>query len=400
MTSRPKILVFGFELRWLGPARLPRALQAAGFEVGIAGRPRALSALTCFRDHFFPLPENFSGPKHFSVLQSIINTWHPDLILPSDDTAALFLSSAHFQAARLGDQPLAKILEHSLGNPAAIQQAGSKRLTMDTARALVLRVPASQTIASRADLTKFIARQGFPLVLKNSFGCSGKSVFICPDAAAADAAWQRLRQHQRWEREFQARLRQLRERQFSRRWLPVDLTCTASQYIPGRCASSLAAVGGGAVLGLLTSMNEETFPDEQSPASVVRFIRHEEMRATTAQLVKHWGLTGLIGFDFQIDHAGNAWLLECNPRPTPIAHLGKLVGEDLCLALRNWVSAAPLPRGEHKDNFLVAHFPQELWRDPQSAHLQSAFHDVPLDDLKLLAEIQQTDPPRRPALAR
>jgi hypothetical protein len=36
---------------------------------------------------------------------------------------------------------------------------------------------------------------------------------------------------------------------------------------------------------------------------------------------------------------------------------------------------------------LVAHFPQELQRDPNSRHLAEAFHDVPVDDPDLLQKL-------------
>jgi len=93
---------------------------------------------------------------------------------------------------------------------------------------------------------------------------------------------------------------------------------------------------------------------------------------------------------------GQAWLIECNPRPTPIAHLGARAGEDLCLALHHrLVSASMLPRTtDIPIEFVVAHFPQESWRDPNSPYFASAFHDVPVDDLELLQCLKQAEPPK------
>ena len=394
MFPRPKVLVFGLELHWLCAARLPQALQAAGFEVGIGSRLRAFSALTRFRDHHFPLPEKNSGTALFERLQAVVAKWPPDLILPQDDRAALFLASAA-TAARPRSTRLAEILERSLGNPAAIREAASKRLTLATAMRLGIRVPASQTISSRADLSGFIAEHGFPVVLKRSFDCGGNGVFVCRDAGTAEKTMARLRSEKSLHRRLGRLGKQLRGRQLSPRWLPQDSTVTASQFISGNGATALVAAGAGEVLGSLISVNEQTFPDDHGPASVVRFIEHDEMLQAATRLVKHWRLAGLIGFDFQLDASGRAWLLECNPRATPAAHLGQLAGEDLCQALHDWICAEPVKPEGLKNNFRVAYFPQEVWRDPQSAHLRSAFHDVPLEDPKLLAAIQQAKPPSR-----
>jgi hypothetical protein len=45
-----------------------------------------------------------------------------------------------------------------------------------------------------------------------------------------------------------------------------------------------------------------------------------------------------------------------------------------------------------QEGLVVAHYPLEQLRDPNSPHLATAFHDVPLDDpdlLRLLGEIRR-----------
>lgn len=396
MSSRPKILVVGLELQWHGAARLPRALQEAGFEVGIACRPHALLARTKFRDEFFPLPPKKHGGVILEWLNTLVQSWSPDLILPMDDQTALFLAQSHNRIADKNFSALKSLLRRSLGNPAALHEAASKRLTLEIARGLGIRVPAAKNVAHRRDVLVFAREHQFPVVLKRSFDCGGNGVFVCRNENEICGALKALR----WTESFGGRLRLWRERfrgrMMDKSWLPADETITVSQFITGTCAMSAAATVDGEMLGALTAIKEQSHPDEKGPSSVVRFVDHEEMRAMSEKLLQHWKLTGLVGFDFMIDAANHAWLIECNPRPTPIVHLGARAGEDLCLALhRKLISATPPPRAKICNGLVVAHFPQESWRDANSEYLKSAFHDVPWDDPALLQSLKEAVPPSR-----
>jgi len=107
------------------------------------------------------------------------------------------------------------------------------------------------------------------------------------------------------------------------------------------------------------------------------------------KLAGAWGLAGFIGFDFIVDARGDAWLIECNPRPTPIAHLGERAGEDICLALRRQLAGLPPLSMQQKETLIVAHFPHEALRDPASPYLTAAIYDVPRDDPGLLRRLSQ-----------
>src|SRR5882724_7998140 len=126
MSSRPKILLMALELKWPGAARLPRALQDAGFEVGVACRAKAYMAHTKFRDHFFLLPEKNHGRGFLAGIKTIVSAWPPGLILPMDDRTALFLAGVHERIARRGNSDaLAGLLQRSLGNPTGVREAAS-----------------------------------------------------------------------------------------------------------------------------------------------------------------------------------------------------------------------------------------------------------------------------------
>jgi len=111
------------------------------------------------------------------------------------------------------------------------------------------------------------------------------------------------------------------------------------------------------------------------------------MRQAAGKLVAAWGLTGFVAFDFIVDAQGDAWLIECNPRPTSISHLGARLGEDICAALYCRLARQPPPPINPGAELVVAHFPQEMLRDPASPYLTKAFHDVPVDDPGLMRRL-------------
>jgi hypothetical protein len=97
-------------------------------------------------------------------------------------------------------------------------------------------------------------------------------------------------------------------------------------------------------------------------------------------------LSGLYGFDFMIeDESEDAYLIEMNPRATQTCHLPLGPGRNLAAALRSAVcdeAVREAPGVTDKDT--IALFPQEWERDPASAYLSTAYHDVPWEEPELV----------------
>ena len=375
MPVAPKILIAGLE-SWPGVARLPHALQDAGFEVGVVCFEDSCLAATRFRSRYFPWrPGCRRGGALLRRLKTIVDEWHPDFLVPADDPTVVFLARA-FERLKSVDG-LASLLKFSLGNPAALLEAESKHSTLEQARRCGIRVPRSRRVASESEVLTFARENGFPILLKQSFGWAGVGVAVCRDESEAAAVWKNWHRRPAWKRRFYAGRNIIRGRELRACWLPVDKVIVASQFIVGRPAMCLATALEGQVLAVLTALKEKCFPNELGPSSVVRFIHNEEMRRATEKLVGAWGLAGFIGFDFIVDSRGDAWLIECNPRPTPISHLGARVGEDICAALYCRLVRQPPPPMNPGVELVVAHFPQELLRDPASPYLTKSFHTCP-----------------------
>jgi hypothetical protein len=109
------------------------------------------------------------------------------------------------------------------------------------------------------------------------------------------------------------------------------------------------------------------------------------MAMVCERMVKRLNLSGFVGFDFIIDSANQAWLLEINPRVTPICHFNLADGTNLVGALFTEMKKQ-LPRSSlapiNRD--LIALFPNEIARCPSSHYLLSCQHDVPWEEPDLV----------------
>ena len=106
------------------------------------------------------------------------------------------------------------------------------------------------------------------------------------------------------------------------------------------------------------------------------------------RIVRRLGLSGFFGFDFMLETGtGNAYLIEVNPRSTQVGHLSLGAGHDLPAALYAALSGKTVqPSPKITENDTIALFPQEWIRDPESAFLQSAYHDVPWEEPELIRD--------------
>ena len=103
------------------------------------------------------------------------------------------------------------------------------------------------------------------------------------------------------------------------------------------------------------------------------------MSRAAEKLVRRLGLSGFVGLDFMIDRQnGKPLLIELNARPTQICHMALDERSDMIGGLATALGVIPPTRRMPTVGAAtIALFPQECWRDPHSAYLRSAYHDVP-----------------------
>jgi hypothetical protein len=169
--------------------------------------------------------------------------------------------------------------------------------------------------------------------------------------------------------------------------LPLRRTISLQEYIAGRPSNRAVICWKGKVLaGISVEAVEETW--ECGPSSLVRLIDHAEMTMVCEHMVKRLHLSGFVGFDFILDSANRAWILEMNPRVTQISHFFLADGTNLARSLYTQMKGqlpplkvAPINRG------LIALFPNEIIRSPSSNYLLSCQHDVPWEEPELVRSV-------------
>ena len=373
-------------VRWPSTARLVAAFAGVGVQVQallpaghIARRSRFLAA----RHLYDPL---FPGAS----LRRAITAAAPDLVVPCDDRALAQLLAAR-DAALIG---------RSLGRTESYPTLMSRAGLIAAAREAGLEAPDTVSIASEHELDRALARIGYPAVLKvdGSWGGDGVAVLRNPDQARE--AYRRFAGPPSRARSL-ARAVLRRDAHFLRQAVaPPSAQVSLQAFIPGTPATSAFACWQGRVLATIHMDVLETL-HTRGPATVLRRTECAAMEQAAIRMAERFGLSGLHGLDFIRDAQGRPHLIEMNPRATQAGAFALGPGHDLAAALAGCLSPAIKgPRPLVTENPVIALFPQEWRRDPDSPWLHSAYPDVPWDDPDVLRgclEPGQTVPDCRPA---
>lgn len=355
----PRLAIFSL-LDWPNACRWPRPLSDSGFYVESVGHAQDIvhASSRLAQRHVIP-PEALSGRPQLQ--DYLIRLWAehlPDLILAADDVAVQELDLLHQQiGARPGLLELTRILVRSLGDPGHTRTLRSKHATQELAERLGLRTPGQRVCDHFSEALAFTQDAGFPVVVKQEFNWAGLGVRICRDAEQLTLAWTTL--------SGQGRL-------------------AVQRYIAGQSAMSDATSHAGRLLATSMYCKLNIWPDGIGPSCVVRSVDHPEMLESTRRLAAATGLSGIFSLDFQIDASGQAYLLECNPRPIPTSHLDPRLFQALRRLLPGGsdvvIGQPPIPRE-------IILFPKELRRDPRSSYFATAHHDVPWDEPELIPRL-------------
>jgi len=373
---RPHIVVVA-TLHWPVTTRLCLEMAESGIEV------RALVPDDHALFKMCAVTVDRLGRTRSDALRTISHTVErhaPDLLIPADERAIDLLRTLYSRALRgHGTRPdrMAALIEASMGAPSSFVFARDKSRFMAFAHEEGLTVPRTEIIRDLAHLRTGLATARFPLVIKRDGTSGGEGVRVVADAAAAERAFLEFRSagsrffavRQAIRRVDPGYLRQL----FAR-----PLAITMQDHVAGRPANRAVVCHRGQVLAGL-SVEVLQASKSTGPATVVRVIDQPEMVHATQHIVRRLGLSGFVGFDFMLETAtGQPYLIEMNQRPTQICHLASNAASDMIGALSGWLLMSAARRATpYLEKDTIALFPQESWRDPASAFLSSAYHDVP-----------------------
>jgi hypothetical protein len=363
-----KILVIATENTPLA-ARIAIALANVGFHVAALtrnGHPvREARAVEC---HFAYHPTWRSK----SIICAI-ERWYPDLLACTDDTAVRELQELHKLTAASDDRARRRItdlIELSLGPPTSFSATRNKSDFLALAEREGLRCPKTMVFAATRAFEGAPPELTYPIVVKANHSEGGRCVRIVNSEGNLRAAVWELQTPRTWRcRRFFGNM--LASIALSWPRLRLRRTISLQEYIVGRPSNRAVICWKGKVLaGISVEAVEVT--QERGPASVVRVIDHLEMATVCEHVVKRLELSGFVGFDFILDCANRAWLLEMNPRATPICHFFLVDGTNLAGSLYAQMKGRlPLSRLAPVNRDLIALFPSKIvkrrgptWRWP------------------------------------
>jgi glutathione synthase/RimK-type ligase-like ATP-grasp enzyme len=382
--ARLKILVFATQNNPLA-ARISIALACVGFRVAALtpyGHPARQAG---------KIREHFAYHTRFSLKSIIraIDRSSPDLLACTDDLAARELQTLHQRAAASNDRAgrrVADLIELSLGPPASFSAIRNKSDFLALAELEGLRCPKTIVFPAARAFERTQASLSYPIVVKADHSDGGRCVrIVSRDADLRAVVWE-LQTPCTWRgRRFFGAM--LGAEALGPLMLPLRRTVSLQEYIVGRPSNRAVICWKGKVLaGISVEAVEVTY--EHGPASVVRLIDHLEMATVCERMVKRLHLSGFVGFDFIVDSANRAWLLEINPRVTQTCHFLLADGTNLAGSLYTQMKRQPPPSRLapiHRD--LIALFPNEIIRCPSSSYIQSCQHDVPWEEPEVVRSV-------------
>lgn len=347
----PRLLVLALD-NWLGAARLPRALQSAGFEISLLCYPNTLISLTKFADDRDICLPNDPAEMVLKRMLGLLENKPARMIIPADDRAHHFLCHIVEVAAMARfPQSLVDLVRASLPDPAAFKYGNDKEEASRLMNELGFRTPKRAMIWSLPELREFIDETDYPVVVKPLEGTAGQGIQILHDVH--DLARVSISENERW---------------------------MVQQYIRGKPAGTGAVALNGTLLGALAFEKTVTHPGETGPASVATRFDSDEIQRGAAAFAEATRYSGFFSPGYLIEEGtGLPYFLEVNSRVTPIMPSSGKLGFDLCRLLYAGLVGAPLPVQDPDAPRVMALYPQELHRDPNSPY-RDLLLDEPFDD--------------------
>ena len=385
----PRILLTDTDRRPYA-ARLVLNLSAAGCEVSALitpNHPLLKSKAVHKVFHYSPF-------RPLESLLAAVEAVAPDVIVPCCDRGVRHLHSLHSRLQKQGRAgSVTDLIERSLGPPESFSVVSARYELLKVAQEEGLQVPPTALITGKEDLVSWQAEHQLPWVLKSDGTWGGRGVRIVETWEAAEKSFLDISRPYRLGRTLK-RLCVNRDPFWIQPWWNgVRPSVIVQSHIHGRPANCGVVCWRGEMLAGI-AVEVVSADGTTSPACVVRVVDSPEMLQSAERIARRLKLSGFFGLDFMIDSSsGVPYLVEMNPRCTPVCHLQLGGGRDMTgalaaqLAARPYVAAPPVT-----NNNLVAYFPQAWHGDRQL--LESSFQDIPQNEPDLVRELLDSWPER------
>ena len=372
--------------------RLALAFLKAGIEVSAVLPPRGHPLLKArFLRQIFP----YSGLRPLDSLVAAIEATEPQVIVPCDDLGVRHLHDLYTRARSLGasGSSLEALIVRSLGSPDSYPIVSSRYGLLKIAREEGLRVPDTNLIHTVDDIKSWGQGRKLPWVLKADGTFGGRGVRIARTPMEAERSFLQMNRPVRIGHVIR-RLIVDRDPFVLRPWWgrskPAIIVQSHIQGRPSNCA--VLCQEGNVLAGIAVEVVTAQGPT--GPATVVRVVDRPEMMVCAERIARRLKLSGFFGLDFMIEEgSGATYLIEMNPRGTPLCHLQLGKGRDMVDALWAQLSHQPLRETPPlTQNNMIAYFPR-AWR-LESELLKASYQDIPLDEPDLVREILRPWPDR------
>ena len=364
----------------VGSSRILVEFARHGAECAVLGEPWFTAACSAYTKRVFPLANRFGAASTRLTarrrLERVVSEWTPDRVVPVDELASHILRQIAVDPS--ASAAVQDVLTASLGDPEGYPLVANRGRLMLAAREIGARVPRFAIPTNWREARDAGAALGYPFVLKREYTCGGSGVAIVDNPSG-------------YFKDYVAASSKALLKRAATLWAgDVGAPLLAQAFVPGKVAFRAVACDKGRALAGVSYVCERQHPPKTGASTIIRQIDHVEMESSAAALVQRLGCSGFVGFDFMIDGDGAAHLIEMNGRPVGSSHLGVFFGHDLVGSYLADLAGRPAPRPFPKlpKGQLIALFPRELERDPESADAlrrSGVVHDAPWDDPPVLA---------------
>ncbi|HEY2034562.1 MAG TPA: ATP-grasp domain-containing protein [Rhizomicrobium sp.] len=363
---------------WPSAARYAGGFVAAGCDVDALSPVHAPVRASRYAQRHFDYAPLFP----LASLRTAITQSNPDMVVACDDRVVMQLLQLHQRESRKNSH-VARLIEFSLGNPAAYALVMSRQGSLDAMRAEGVRVPDSVAIANEEALDIALAQIGLPAVIKADGSWGGEGVAVVRSCEEARSAFRKLAYPPRRWRSL-ARMVRRKDAHFLHEAIsPKVRTISMQAFIEGHpAASAFAAKNGGVVASIAYDvlLAQGTI----GPPNVIRRVDCPQIHEAARKVARRFGLSGMHGLDFIRDRNGDVHLIEINPRATQGGTLAFGTGSDLPAALAAALSPANTGIRPAIGNDVVAFFPRAFQGGGGGDWLPRAHHDIPWDDPAVL----------------
>jgi hypothetical protein len=258
------------------------------------------------------------------------------------------------------------------------------------ARSEGIPVPRTHSIGDVDDLRRWHSEFALPCVIKADGSWGGQGVRIARDEVEAERGLAELTRRAGLAELFK-KVAFNRDRDWVlSEWRQPPPAVIAQSYIEGRPANCAVVCWKGRVLAGI-AVEVITAAGARGPSIVVEVVEGPAMMIAAEKIASRLRISGFFGLDFMIENAtGISYLVEMNPRCTPLCPLPLGKGRDLVAALWAQLTRNPLPStpAVTKSN-RIAYFPQACSNpgELQGMLLKTSYLDVPEGQPELVKEL-------------